>query len=111
MAAAALTRKSLLERLETGGLLMRRGPPMVAFTCGSEETGMRARGTCGAAAFDPDGCLDGGETGESGTASGSISGNGSRGAVRGDDDAVETEAASTAAMRDSGESGDSGERT
>ena len=33
MAAAALTRKSLLERVETGGLLLiRRGPPMVAFT-------------------------------------------------------------------------------
>ena len=109
IAAAALTRKSLLERVETGGLLMRRGPPMVAFTCGSEETGMRERGTCGAAS-EPDGDLDGGETGESGTASGSISGNGSRCAVRGDDDAL-AGAASTAAMRDSGESGDSGGRT
>lgn len=110
MAAATLTRKSLLERVETGRLLMRRGPPMVAFTCGSEDTGMRERDTCGAA-FDPDGDRDGGETGESGTASESISGNGSRRAVRGDDDAVAEGAASTAAMRDSGESGDSGGRT
>jgi len=89
---------------------MRRGPPMVAFTCGSEVTGMRERGTCGAG-FDADGDLDGGETGESGTASGSISGNDSRCAVRGDEDAVGAGAASTAAMRDSGESGDSGGRT
>ena len=111
IAAAALTRKSLLERVETGGLLMRRGPPMVAFTCGSEETGMRERGICCGAASGPDGGLDGGETGESGTASGSISGNDSRCAVRGDEDAVGAGAASTAAMRDSGESGDSGGRT
>jgi len=112
MAAAALTRKSLLERVETGGLLLiRRGPPMVAFTCGSEETGMRERGTC-CAAFDPDdGDRAGGETGESGTASGSISGSGSRCAVRDDDVAAAAGAASTAAISDSGESGDSGGRT
>ena len=81
---------------------------MVAFTCGSEETGMRERGACGAV-FDWDG-ERGGERGESGTASGSISGSDSRCAARGEDDSA-AGPASTAAMSDSGESGDSGGRT
>lgn len=77
-----LTRKSLLARIvEGGGLLTRRGPPMLAFTCGSEDTGIRER-WAGGVTFDipeerPVGERDGGDTGDSGTARGSISGSGS----------------------------------
>ena len=86
-AAAALTRKSLLERGVGLGLMTRRGLPIVAFTCGSEVTGIGAR--------------DFGETGDSGTASGST--------VRGR--AVAPDGDSTAAaIKDSGESGAPGGR-
>jgi hypothetical protein len=101
-AAAALTRKSLLEREEVGsGAGTRRELPMVAFTWGSEETGMGE-------AF--------GETGERGTASGSICGSGSRCATRVERDAdglvaAEAAPACAAARIDSGESGASGGRT
>jgi hypothetical protein len=72
-AAAALTRKSLLERGCGLGEMTRRALPIVALTCGSELTGIGAREGCGVAER---GAL--GETGESGTASGSISGSGWR---------------------------------
>jgi len=68
-AAVALTRKSLLERGCGLGEMTRRGLPMVALTCGSDVTGIGAREGCGVAAREAFG-----ETGESGTASGSISG-------------------------------------
>lgn len=68
-AAAALTRKSLLERGCGLGEMTRRGLPMVALTCGSDVTGIAAREALGEAL---------GEIGESGTASGSISGSGWR---------------------------------
>jgi hypothetical protein len=84
--------------------MTRRELPMVAFTWGSEVTGMGAREGCGAA-------LDrvGGATGERGTASGSICASGSRGVAR--EDPPEAGLASTAESKDSGESGDSGGRT
>ena len=76
-AAVALTRKSLLARGCGLGEMTRRGLPMVAFTCGSDVTGIGAREGCGVAER---GALGGalGETGERGTASGSISGSGGR---------------------------------
>ena len=72
-AAVALTRKSLLARGRGLGEMTRRGLPMVAFTCGSDATGIGAREGCG---VRERGALGEalGETGESGTASGSISG-------------------------------------
>jgi len=76
-AAAALTRKSLLERGCGLGEMTRRALPMVALTCGSELTGIGAREGCGAAAREALGEALG-ETGESGRASGSISGSGWR---------------------------------
>jgi len=76
-AAAALTRKSLLERGCGLGEMTRRALPMVALTCGSELTGIGAREGCGVAAPEALGEALG-ETGESGTASGSISGSGWR---------------------------------
>jgi len=69
IAAAAPTSTSVFELEDLGGVETRRGPAMVAFTWGSEETGMRVRAG-GVAAF--------GEIGESGTASGSICGSGCR---------------------------------
>lgn len=68
-AAAAPTSISVFEPEDLGGDGTLRGPAMVAFTCGSEETGIRVR-----AGF----IVVFGETGESGTASGSICGNGWR---------------------------------
>ena len=76
-AAAALTRNSLLERGCGLGEMARRALPMVALTCGSELTGIGAREGCGVAAREALGEAFG-ETGESGTASGSISGSGWR---------------------------------
>jgi len=76
-AAAALTRKSLLERGCGLGEMTRRALPMVALTCGSELTGIGAREGCGVTAPEALGEALG-ETGESGTASGSISGSGWR---------------------------------
>jgi hypothetical protein len=58
-----------LERGAGFGEMTRRELPMVALTCGSDLTGMGARASF-EAAF--------GETGESGTESGSICGSGSR---------------------------------
>jgi hypothetical protein len=76
-AAAVLTRKSLLERGCGLGEMTRRALPMVALTCGSELTGIGAREGCGVAVRE--GMAEAfGETGESGTASGSISGSGWR---------------------------------
>ena len=76
IAAAAATRKSVLERGRAGlGEMGRRGPAMVALTCGSVETGIGAR-------EGVDFVLVGGSTGESGTESGSICGSGARCAVR-----------------------------
>ena len=77
-AAAALTRKSLLERGCGLGEMTRRALPMVALTCGSELTGIGAREGCGVAVRARLGEEAFGETGESGTASGSISGSGWR---------------------------------
>jgi len=74
-AAAALTRKSLLERGCGLGEMTRRALPMVALTCGSELTGIGAREGCGVAVREGLGEAFG-EIGESGTASGSISGSG-----------------------------------
>jgi hypothetical protein len=74
-AAVALTRKSLLERGCGLGEMTRRGLPMVALTCGSDVTGIGAREGCGVGAREALGEAFG-ETGESGTASGSISGSG-----------------------------------
>ena len=71
-AAVALTRKSLFERGGGFGEMTRRALPMVALTCGSEVTGIGAREGCGTLREAL------GETGESGTASGSISGSGWR---------------------------------
>jgi hypothetical protein len=68
-AAAALTRKSLFERGCGLGEITRRALPMVALTCGSEVTGIGAREGCGVTLREASG-----ETGESGTARGSISG-------------------------------------
>jgi hypothetical protein len=103
-AAVALTRKSLLERGCGLGEITRRGLPMVAFTCGSEVTGIGARGSCVALR----GAL--GETGESGTASGSISGSGGCCVARGRVDGDGPEGGSIAAISDSGESGVPGGR-
>jgi hypothetical protein len=72
-AAAALTRKSLFERGCGLGEITRRALPMVALTCGSEVTGIGAREGCGVTLRETLG-----ETGESGTARGSISGSGWR---------------------------------
>lgn len=109
-AAAALTRKSLLERGCGLGEMTRRALPMVALTCGSELTGIGAREGCGVAAREGLGDAFG-ETGESGTASGSISGSGWRcRATRGRADGDVAEGGSTAATRDSGEPGVSGGR-
>lgn len=72
-AAAALTRKSLFERGCGLGEITRRALPMVALTCGSEVTGIGAREGCGVTLREALG-----ETGESGTARGSISGSGWR---------------------------------
>jgi hypothetical protein len=77
-AAAALTRKSLLERGCGLGEMTRRALPMVALTCGSELTGIGAREGCGVAVREGLGEEAFGETGESGTDSGSISGSGWR---------------------------------
>jgi len=96
LAAAALTRKSRLERGGGLGEMTRRGLPMLALTCGSEETGMGARDGSGAGL---------GETGESGTARGSICGRVTRRVARGD-----AEGRSDAASKDSGELGASGGR-
>jgi hypothetical protein len=76
-AAVALTRKSLLERGCGFGEMTRRALPMVAFTCGSDVTGIGEREGRGVAAREALGEALG-ETGESGTASGSISGSGWR---------------------------------
>ena len=76
-AAAVLTRKSLLERGRGLGEMTRRGLPMVALTCGSDVTGIGAREGCGVAVREALGEALG-EIGESGTASGSISGSGWR---------------------------------
>ena len=73
IAAAALTRKSLFERGCGLGEITRRALPMVALTCGSEVTGIGAREGCGVTLREALG-----ETGESGTARGSISGSGWR---------------------------------
>ena len=107
-AAAALTIKSLLERRGVGfGVMTRRGLPMVAFTCGSEATGMGAR----------EGALVGalgealGEMGESGTESGSMWGSGSRAVRCADGWPAERLPGRTASTSDSGESGASGGRT
>ena len=105
MAAAILTRKSLLERGCGLGEMTRRALPMVAFTCGSEVTGIGTREGCGGTLRDALG-----ETGESGTASGSISGSGWRCAGRERTDADAAEGGSTEAIRASGESGASGGR-
>jgi hypothetical protein len=72
-AAAALTRKSLLERGCGLGEITRRALPMLALTCGSEVTGIGAREGCGVTLREALG-----ETGDSGTARGSISGSGWR---------------------------------
>jgi hypothetical protein len=72
-AAAVLTRKSLFERGCGLGEITRRALPMVALTCGSEVTGIGAREGCGVTLREALG-----ETGESGTARGSISGSGWR---------------------------------
>jgi hypothetical protein len=61
--------KSLLERGCGFGEMTRRALPMVALICGSDLTGMGPRAT--GVAF--------GDTGESGTESGSICGSGARG--------------------------------
>ena len=68
-AAVALTRKSLLERGCGLVEITRRALPMVALTCGSEVTGIGAREGCGVTLREVLG-----ETGDSGTARGSISG-------------------------------------
>jgi hypothetical protein len=106
-AAAALATKSLLERRGVGwGAMTRRGLPMVAFTCGSELTGMGAREGCAfTGAFGE--AL--GETGESGTESGSMFGSGWREPERGADGRPVP--GCTASTSDSGESGASGGRT
>lgn len=83
--------------------MTRRVLPMVALTCGSDLTGMGARAM--GAAF--------GETGESGTESGSICGSGARWvtcdvACAERAEAAVAEAGSTTATSDSGDSGDSG---
>lgn len=67
--AVAPTSTILFELEDLGGVGTRRGPAMVAFTWGSEETGIRVRGG---------GVVTFGETGESGTANGSICGSGCR---------------------------------
>ena len=67
-AAAALTRKSLFERGCGLGEITRRPLPMLALTCGSEVTGIGAREGCGVTLREALG-----ETGDSGTARGSIS--------------------------------------
>jgi len=72
-AAAILTRKSLLERGRGLGEMTRRGLPMVALTCGSDVTGIGAREGCDGTVREALGEALG-EIGESGTASGSISG-------------------------------------
>ena len=72
-AAAALTRKSLFERGCGLGEITRRALPMVALTCGSEVTGIGTREGCGVTLRETLG-----ETGESGSARGSISGSGWR---------------------------------
>jgi hypothetical protein len=109
-AAAAAATKSLLERRGVGfGMMTRRGLPMVAFTCGSEVTGMGAREGCAfAGAFG----ATLGETGESGTESGSMCRSGSR-EVRGADGwpAEARVPGRTPSTSDSGESGASGGRT
>jgi hypothetical protein len=102
-AAAALTRKSLLERGCGLGEMTRRALPMVALTCGSEVTGI-AREGC-ATLRDALG-----ETGESGTASGSISGSGWRCVARERADGDASEVGSTEAIRASGELGAPGGR-
>ena len=99
-AAAEPTKKSLLERGAGLGEITRRELPMVAFTCGSEVTGMGAREGCGA---------DFGETGESGTDSGSICGSGPCDEARLGADSVAEDW--TTSIRESGESGASGGRT
>jgi len=76
-AAAALTRKSLLERGRGLGEMARRGLPMVALICGSDVTGIGAREGCDGTVREALGEALG-EIGESGTASGSISGSGWR---------------------------------
>lgn len=103
-AAVALTRKSLLERGCGLGEITRRGLPMVAFTCGSEVTGIGARGGCAALR----GAL--GEIGESGTASGSISRSGWCCVAPRRVDGDAPEGGSIAAIKDSGESGVPGGR-
>lgn len=109
-AAAALTRKSLLERGCGLGEMTRRALPMVALTCGSELTGIGAREGSGVAVREALGEALG-ETGESGTASGSISGSGwRRAATRGRVDGDVAEDGSTAATSDSGEPGVPGGR-
>jgi hypothetical protein len=72
-AAAVLTRKSLLGRGRGLGEMTRRGLPMVALTCGSDVTGIGAREGCDGRVREALGEALG-EIGESGTASGSISG-------------------------------------
>jgi hypothetical protein len=104
MAAVALTRKSLFERGGGFGEMTRRALPMVALTCGSEVTGIGAREGCGRLREAL------GETGESGTASGSISGSGWRCVARELADGDAAEGGSTEAIRASGESGASGGR-
>src|SRR5207237_7184247 len=102
-AAVMLAIKSLLGRRGVGlGVMTRRELPMVAFTGGSEVTGMGAREGCEHAGEAP------GETGESGTESGSISGSGSREVRWGKGWPEVSRSAST---NDSGESGASGGRT
>jgi hypothetical protein len=103
-AAVALTRKSLLERGCGLGEITRRALPMVALTCGSEVTGIGAREGC-ATLRDALG-----ETGESGTESGSISGCGWRCVARERADGGVAEAGSTEAIRASGELGAPGGR-
>jgi hypothetical protein len=105
MAAAILTRKSLLERGSGLGEMTRRALPMVALTCGSEVTGIGTREGCGGTLRDALG-----ETGESGTASGSISGSGWRSVARERTDADVAEGGSTEAIKASGELGASGGR-
>jgi hypothetical protein len=72
-AAVVLSRKSLLEGGRGLGEMTRRGLPMVALICGSDVTGIGAREGCDGTVREALGEAVG-EIGESGTASGSISG-------------------------------------
>jgi len=107
--AAALAIKSLLERRGVGfGVMTRRGLPMVAFTWGSELTGIGAREGCALVGAFGEAL---GETRESGMDSGSMCGSGARGVRVADGWPAERVAGRTPSTSDSGESGASGGRT